>query len=143
MQGKSGTPLKLVLQNNSRSLRDAVGSNQNCDLKEIAVSHEYIGSSIKRKADGSTYNFADGRAKVAYDTLVQQTGGFVCEEKRALLTTDFTYRTARGISVISVVHFDPGPSSRPSASPTSRGSTGAVSTTKRFRARRRSRPCRW
>ncbi|MFE9048465.1 hypothetical protein [Streptomyces rubiginosohelvolus] len=51
--------------------------------------------------------------KVAYDALVEQTGGFACEEKRALLTTDFIYRTARGINVISVVHFDPGPFSRP------------------------------
>ncbi|MFD5989520.1 hypothetical protein [Streptomyces cyaneofuscatus] len=113
VQGESGAPLKLVLQNNSRGLRDAVGGNQNCELKEVAVSHEYVGSSFKRKADGSTYNLADGRTKVAYDALVQQTGGFVCEEKRALLTTDFIYRTVRGINVISVVHFDPGPFSRP------------------------------
>ncbi|MEU4922706.1 hypothetical protein AB0G29_25570 [Streptomyces parvus] len=113
IQGESGAPLKLVLQNNSRGLRDTTGQTQNCELKEVAVSHEYVGSSFKRKADGSTYNFADGQVKVGYDALVEQTGGFACEEKRALLTTDFIYRTARGINVISVVHFDPGPFSRP------------------------------
>ncbi|MFD4023265.1 hypothetical protein ACFWRV_07035 [Streptomyces sp. NPDC058576] len=113
VQGNSGTPLKLVLQNNSRGLRNVVSHAQNCELKEVAVSHEYVGSSFKRKADGSTYNFADGQVKVSYDALVEQTGGFACEEKRALLTTDFIYRTARGINVISVVHFDPGPFSRP------------------------------
>ncbi|MGW3833397.1 hypothetical protein [Streptomyces microflavus] len=113
VQGQSGAPLKLVLQNNSRGLRDGAGGTQNCELKEVAVSHEYVGSSFKRKSDGSTYNFADGRVKVAYDALVRQSGGFGCAEKRALLTTDFIYRTARGINVISVVHFDPGPFSRP------------------------------
>lgn len=95
VQGDSGAPLKLVLQNNSPGPRDTAGQTQNCELKEVAVSHEYVGSSFKRKADGSTYNFADGQVKVAYDALVEQTGGFACEEKRALLTTDFSTRDQR------------------------------------------------
>ncbi|MFJ7062552.1 hypothetical protein ACIQVA_33445 [Streptomyces microflavus] len=107
VQGRSGTPLKLVLQNNSKNLRDRSGK-QNCELKEMAFSHEYIGSSLKRHADRSVYQFSDGRVKASYDALVEQTGGFSCQEKRAILTTDFIYKTTRGINVISVVHFDPG-----------------------------------
>ncbi|MFE8977664.1 hypothetical protein ACFYM7_30245 [Streptomyces cyaneofuscatus] len=112
VQGPSGSPLKLVLQNNSKNLRDSSGK-QNCELKEVAFSHEYIGSSIKRKADGSLYHFSDGRVKASFDALVEQTGGFSCREKRAILTTDFIYKTARGTNLISVVHFDPGSFMKP------------------------------
>ncbi|MFJ4966957.1 hypothetical protein EES43_03095 [Streptomyces sp. ADI96-02] len=112
VQGQSGSPLKLVLQNNSKNLRDATGK-QDCDLKETTFSYEYIGSSFKRHDDGKVYNFSDGRVKVSYDALVEQTGGFSCDEKRAILTTDFIYKSARGVNVISVVHFDPGPFSQP------------------------------
>ncbi|AWW43221.1 hypothetical protein ADL00_41605 [Streptomyces sp. AS58] len=107
VQGPSGSPLKLVLQNNSRNLRDQ------CELKEVAFSYEYVGSSLKRRADGKEYNFSDGRAEVSYDALVEQSGDFRCAERRAVLTTDFIYRTARGLNLISVVHHDPGPFSRP------------------------------
>ncbi|MEU6631937.1 hypothetical protein ABZ905_27195 [Streptomyces parvus] len=111
VHGPSGSPLQLVLQNNSKNLRDGSGK-QNCELKEVAFSHEYVGSSIKRHPDRSLYQFSDGRVKASYDALVEQSGGFSCKEKRAMLTTDFIYKTSRGISLISVVHFDPGPFSR-------------------------------
>ncbi|MEV8434667.1 hypothetical protein [Streptomyces chartreusis] len=107
VQGPSGSPLKLVLQNNSRNLQDQ------CELKEVAFSYEYVGSSLKRRADGKEYNFSDGRTKVSYDASVEQSGDFRCAERRAILTTDFIYRTARGLNLISVVHYDPGAFSRP------------------------------
>ncbi|MFQ3561866.1 hypothetical protein QZN11_34420 [Streptomyces gramineus] len=114
VQGPSGSPLRLVLQNDARTLRTARNA-QDCGLKEVTFSYEYIGSSLKRPAGGGEYQFSDGRVKVAYDALVKQTGGFSCAEKRAILTTDFIYKTARGTNVISVVHFDPGSFSRPDA----------------------------
>ncbi|MFF7738399.1 hypothetical protein [Streptomyces sp. NPDC007984] len=114
VQGPSGSPLKLVLQNNSRNLKTAQ-NKQNCELKEVTFSYEYIGSSLKRPAGGGVYQFSDGRVNVAYDALVKQSGGFSCSEKRAILTTDFIYKTARGTNVISVVHFDPGSFMKPNA----------------------------
>ncbi|MGI5350290.1 hypothetical protein ACQEU8_19230 [Streptomyces sp. CA-250714] len=109
VKGASGSPLQLVMQNNSRT-------EGSCDLKEMAFSYEYIGSSIRRKESGETYNFADGPLKVSYDAFARKSGGFTCNEKRAILTTDLIYHVpGGGKDVISVVHYDPGHFMTPNA----------------------------
>ncbi|MFI2292018.1 hypothetical protein [Streptomyces niveus] len=99
--GNSGSPLTLKMQNNSAQKGD-------CKLREVAFSYHYVSSSLKRKADYSTYNFSDGRLKVSYDAYASQTGGFACAEKRAILTTDLIYFVNGKKNLISVVHFNPG-----------------------------------
>ncbi|MFE6027194.1 hypothetical protein [Streptomyces niveus] len=99
--GNSGSPLTLKMQNNSAQKGD-------CTLREVAFSYNYVSSSLKRKPDGSTYNFSDGRLKVSYDAYASQTGGFACDEKRAILTTDLIYWVNGKLNLISVVHFNPG-----------------------------------
>ncbi|MGW6600235.1 hypothetical protein [Streptomyces sp. NPDC055036] len=99
--GSTGSPLTLTMQNN------ATGTT-GCELREVAFSYHYPSSSLRRKADGSTYHFSDGRLKVSYDAYAEQTGGFSCEEKRAILTTDLIYWVNGKLNVISVVHFNPG-----------------------------------
>ncbi|WP_432037438.1 hypothetical protein [Streptomyces cucumeris] len=103
-QGPSGSPLKLVMQNNARNITDHRG------LREVAFSYEYIGSSLKRNTRGEPYDFADGHLKVSYDAFAKQSGDLSCkEEKRAVLTTDLIYYApGGGKNVISVVHYDPG-----------------------------------
>ncbi|MET9534930.1 MULTISPECIES: hypothetical protein [unclassified Streptomyces] len=100
--GAEGSPLTLTMQNNAKN----VG---NCDLHEVAFSYEYVGSSLRR--DPSThepYNFSDGRLTASYDAYAKQTGGFTCDEKRAILTTDLIYTVNGKTNLISVVHYDPG-----------------------------------
>ncbi|MFD7857861.1 hypothetical protein ACFV6B_26770 [Streptomyces microflavus] len=107
--GQSGSPLKLTLQNNSRHSQDG------CRLKESTFSYEYTGSSLKRNSAGGVYNFGDGRLKASYDALVDQSGDFRCDEKRAILTTDLMWHHEGRIFLISAVHFDPGKFDPPNA----------------------------
>ncbi|MFG2196688.1 hypothetical protein [Streptomyces sp. NPDC048639] len=99
--GSSGSPLTLVMQNNSRTLGD-------CTLREVAFSYHYPSSSLRRKENGNEYRLADGRLTVSYDAWAEQSGGFACDEKRAILTTDLIYKANGKKNVISVVHHDPG-----------------------------------
>ncbi|MEU8934301.1 hypothetical protein AB0D30_31000 [Streptomyces sp. NPDC048409] len=100
--GAEGKPLTLQMRNSARKAGD-------CDLREVAFSYEYTGSSLRRDpADHQPYNFADGRLRVSYDAYLRHSGGFACSEKRAILTTDLIYEAHGKKNVISVVHYDPG-----------------------------------
>ncbi|WP_256106542.1 RICIN domain-containing protein [Streptomyces sp. ODS05-4] len=88
---------------------DATGT---CGLRETNVSYTYSGSQIKPGPLRKRTTLADGRVNVSYDARIDRTGGFGCDEKRALLTTDFivedAYHGSGSPHVISVVHYDPG-----------------------------------
>ncbi|MFD7093046.1 hypothetical protein [Streptomyces sp. NPDC059883] len=99
--GNSGSPLTLTMQNNTAGIGD-------CKYREVAFSYHYPSSSLRRPAGGGEYKFSDGRLKVSYDAYAEQTGGFACGEKRAILTTDLIYMANGKKNVISVVHFNPG-----------------------------------
>ena len=103
------------------SATDAVTNN--CGVfHETNVSFTYPGMEIRpgpdyRAGDVSTsVTMGDGDINVSYDARIAQNGTFMCPQKRALLTTDFVLQNNSGwglgagqLAVISVAHFDPGP----------------------------------
>lgn len=104
--GTNGSPLTLVLQSNTEPL----GANNDCNLRETTAAYQYPESGLRRKPDWTAYSVADGDLTVSYDAWAQQSGGFTCSEKRAIMTTDLLFwddAHSRN-DVISVVNYDPG-----------------------------------
>ncbi|WP_143665423.1 RICIN domain-containing protein [Streptomyces sp. gb14] len=96
---------------------DAAGT---CGLRETNVSYTYSGSQIKTGPLRKKTTLGDGDVHVSYNARISRTGGFTCNEKRALLTTDFIVEDAHHgparPHVISVAHYDPGNFSNRAAS---------------------------
>jgi len=96
----TGSPKTITMKN--RATND-------CTLHETNVSYSYTGMQIREAPDRKPLSPGSGQLTVSHDARVQQTGGFSCKQKRAMVTTDLILEDAatKMPAVLSIVHFGP------------------------------------